>query len=450
MIEMKLDVRLDGFADPIASLSKDENSALSFAYAASYLDNRAAYPLSLSLPLTEGAYEDARTRPFFENLLQERDGTLRQLLDREGLSRDDVAGILYHLGKDCSGALSVLPEGSPPVKVPGDYARDYVTIEPARLNEIVRSLHRRERLPDGTSDPSPLAGVQSKIALTLLPDGNFAEPRPGSGAPTTHILKVPDQAHPDDPKLEAEALSLSRLLRFETTDAAVVNFGGIDALVITRFDRALSDEGKIIRVHQEDFAQALGLPASLKYERNGRPGRRFDAAGIARILDATVDPASEKRTFIANTLFDLMIGNVDGHAKNFGLLYEAGGRLRTTPRYDIMPTRIDPSFTDELAYSIGNAATLDDISIGDFGLFLNALGVTSGAAQRRLRSGLSSQIAEALASQLKRLDQAGMKRFADLIANNTSVLLSAFELKLPAGIAERDAYVERGGGWLIS
>ncbi len=78
------------------------------------------------------------------------------------------------------------------------------------------------------------------------------------------------------------------------------------------------------------------------------------------------------------------------------------------------------------------------------------MGVTSGAAQRRLRSGLSRQIAEALPSQLKRLDEARMKRFADLIANNISVLLSAFELKLPGGIAERDAYVERGGGWLIS
>ncbi len=447
---MKLDVRLDGFADPIASLSKDENSALSFAYATSYLDNQAAYPLSLSLPLTESAYEDARARPFFENLLQERDDTLRQLLDREGLNRDDVAGILYHLGKDCSGALSVLPEGSPPVKVPGDYAKDYLAIESDRLDEIVRSLHQRERLPDGTADPSPLAGVQSKIALTLLPDGAFAEPRPGSGAPTTHILKVPDRAHLEDPKLESEALNLSRLLRFETTDAAVLNFGGIEALVITRFDRSLSDDGKVIRVHQEDFAQALGLPASLKYERNGRPGRRFDAAGIARILDATVDPASEKRTFIANTLFDLMIGNVDGHAKNFGLLYEGSGRVRVTPRYDVMPTRIDPSFTDELAYSIGNATTLDDISSDDFDLFLNALGIASKPAQRRLRSGLSSEIAAELASELKRLDQAGMKRFADLIANNISVLLSAFDLKLPAGVAERDAYVERGGGWLIS
>jgi serine/threonine-protein kinase HipA len=46
MIAMKLDVRLDGFTDPIGSLSKDENNALSFAYASTYLDNPSAYPLS--------------------------------------------------------------------------------------------------------------------------------------------------------------------------------------------------------------------------------------------------------------------------------------------------------------------------------------------------------------------------------------------------------------------
>jgi serine/threonine-protein kinase HipA len=149
----------------------------------------------LSLPLTDEPYGDALTRAFFDNLLQERDGSLADVMAREGLARDDVAGLLLHLGKDCPGALSVLPVGAPPVKVPGDYTSDYSPIEQATLVEIVTALHERGRLPRGTSDPSPLAGVQSKIALTVLPDGRFAEPNAGTGAPTTHILKVPDQHH---------------------------------------------------------------------------------------------------------------------------------------------------------------------------------------------------------------------------------------------------------------
>ncbi|TIL55465.1 MAG: type II toxin-antitoxin system HipA family toxin, partial [Mesorhizobium sp.] len=128
-----------------------------------------ATALSLSLPLAEEPYNDVITRAFFDNLLQERDGVLTDVMAREGIARDDIAGLLYHLGKDCAGALSVLPSGSPPTKVPGNYERDYLPIPPDRMIAIVKALNERKRLPDGTEDPSPLAGVQSKIALTVLP-----------------------------------------------------------------------------------------------------------------------------------------------------------------------------------------------------------------------------------------------------------------------------------------
>ncbi|WP_073144484.1 hypothetical protein [Litoreibacter ascidiaceicola] len=39
--------------------------------------------------------------------------------------------------------------------------------------------------------PSPLAGVQGKVALARMSDGRFALPKSGLNAPTTHILKLP-------------------------------------------------------------------------------------------------------------------------------------------------------------------------------------------------------------------------------------------------------------------
>ncbi|AUX79307.1 HipA-like protein (plasmid) [Sinorhizobium fredii] len=444
-----LDVRLDGFAGPIGNLVRDEDGALAFAYAAAYLDNPDALPLSLSFPLGDGAFDDSRARPFFDNLLQERDGVLQRVMDREGLARSDVAGLLFYLGKDCAGAISVLPLGAPAAKVPGDYDTDYTRIDGDRLNVIIASLHRRQRLPEGTEDPSPLAGVQSKIAITVLPDGSYAEPIAGSGAPTTHIIKVPDQEHLQDPKLEFETLRLSRELGFETAEATVVNFGGIDALLIERFDRRLNADSMIVRVHQEDFAQALGLPPSLKYERHGREGRRFDAHAINRILDATADPAAEKQRFIAAVLFDLMTGNVDAHAKNFALLYDSGGSIRVSPRYDLMPTRLDPNLTDLFAFSIGEATKLTDLELADFAAFLDALGIGSPRAQARLTTSLTERISVGLAAELPRLDRIGLKRFADLIAHNIDELLTAFDMEVPEGIKARDAYIERGGGWLL-
>lgn len=447
---LSLDVRLDGFDEPVGVLARDGNGAVAYAYRPDYVANPEAIALSLSLPLTDEPYGDVVARPFFDNLLQERDTALADIMAREGLARDDVAGLLFHLGKDCAGALSVLPAGAPPVKLPGDYGSDYARIDLERMQQIVDALHRRRRLPDGAADPSPLAGVQSKIALTILPDGSFAEPLPGSGAPTTHILKVPDQGHLHDARDEAEALALSRTLGFETTDAEVVPFGEIEALLITRFDRALTEDGKVVRIHQEDFAQALGLPAALKYERRGTPGRRFDAPAIRRVLEATADPAGEKVIFIRATLFDLMIGNTDGHAKNFALLHEAGGRIRMAPRYDLLPTRLDANLTDELAFRIGAADRLEAISANDFSAFLEALGIDGAAARTRMRAGYTADIAGSMAEQLAGLDKRAMKRFADLIASNIATLTAAFGLGTPAVVGQRDAFVDRGGGWLMS
>lgn len=264
MTSLTLDVRLDGFAEPVGVLARDEYGALAFAYTATHLARADALPLSLSLPLTDEPYDDVITRAFFDNLLQERDGALADVMAREGLARDDIAGLLLHLGKDCAGALSVLHAGAPPVKVPGNLATDYMVLSEERLVAIATALRDWRRLPADTSDPSPLAGVQSKIALTQLPDGRLAEPRPGTGAPTTHILKVPDRDHPRDAAYEAATLDLSRALGFETSEAAVIEIGEIEALLVRRFDRVLDHEGRVARLHQEDFAQALGLPARLK------------------------------------------------------------------------------------------------------------------------------------------------------------------------------------------
>jgi serine/threonine-protein kinase HipA len=357
---------------------------------------------------------------------------------------------LLHLGKDCPGALSVLATGAPAVKVPGDFATDYRALSDERLVSIAAAMQERRRLPAGTTDPSPLAGVQCKLALTQLPDGRLAEPIPGTGAPTTHILKIPDRDHLRDAANEAATLDLSRALGFETSEAAVVEIGKIEVLLVRRFDRALDRMGRVVRLHQEDFAQALGLPAALKYERHGTAYRRFDVAGIRKVLDATANPIDERDRFIRATLFDLMTGNVDGHAKNFALLHIARDRIRVAPRYDLLPTRLDPNLTDELAFKIGSANTLAAITRTDFDAFLATLGVRSAAARRRITERHVRSLADGLCAAFDELTRKRMKLFADLIAANLRQLLRALDVAIPEAAQERDAFVGRGGGWLIS
>ncbi|TIN15546.1 MAG: type II toxin-antitoxin system HipA family toxin, partial [Mesorhizobium sp.] len=91
---LTLDVRLDGFSEPIGILARDDNGGVAYAYRPDYVANPEAVALSLSLPLTDEPYGDVAARPFFDNLLQERDGALADIMAREGLARDDVAGLL--------------------------------------------------------------------------------------------------------------------------------------------------------------------------------------------------------------------------------------------------------------------------------------------------------------------------------------------------------------------
>lgn len=199
-----LDVYLEAAKEPIGKLISSPEGEMSFAYVTADLP----HPVSASLPVREEPFGDVVTRGFFSNLLFENE-MRDQVMQRHALSERDVVGLLFHLGADCPGSISCVPEGMSPGKRPGVLSADYnplvgsprIPEDPSSatdplevsgdLARIMVSLRDNRRIPSDTDDPSPLAGVQGKIALNRLDDGRLALPKPGSGAPTTHILKVP-------------------------------------------------------------------------------------------------------------------------------------------------------------------------------------------------------------------------------------------------------------------
>jgi serine/threonine-protein kinase HipA len=450
MSELSLDVRLDGYAARIGTLARATSGNVAFRYSAEHLSAVNALPLSLSFPLTDEPFGDVATRAFFDNLLQERDQPLKEVRERHNIERDDLVGLLFHMGADCAGAISILPEGAPPTKVPGNLETDYDILTAQNLEDIVLALHNRSPLPNEMRDPSPLAGVQSKISLLLLETEQFALPKRGTGAPTTHVMKVPDRNHKADSQRENLSLQLSDQCRMATVPSAQLEIAGIPVLITTRFDRGRNAFGQIVRLHQEDFAQALSLPPSLKYERRGIEGRSFNARAIGGLLNETANPDIGRNTILKLTLFDMLVGNVDGHAKNHALLYGQGTRPDLSPRYDILPTRLDDSFTEELSYSIGTATVLDEVDQTQFSKFLSDIGITRPAAQKRLVTFALDQIVTVLAAQLDALSSMNQKSLADLIAANMRELLPKLGYPVPKEAEARDAYVVKGGGWLTS
>ncbi|MXW86682.1 MAG: type II toxin-antitoxin system HipA family toxin, partial [Boseongicola sp. SB0667_bin_21] len=175
-----------------------------------YVTNAIPHAISASLPIRAEPFGDVAARGFFSNLQFENE-MRDQVMQRHGIAERDIVGLLAHLGADCPGAISRVPEGAPPGKWPGRLGIDYEALDgapvvpeaPATGFDIVplpvegtfaclmASPRDHRRLPAGIDDPSPLAGVQGKVALAALPNGRLGLPKPGSGAPTTHILKVP-------------------------------------------------------------------------------------------------------------------------------------------------------------------------------------------------------------------------------------------------------------------
>lgn len=438
-----LAVWMDGYAYPAGLLAKADDGATSFVYAEEYIE-AGGLPLSLSLPVRVDPYGDVATRAYFANLLPENN-QLQRILDREGLQRNDVVGLLRYLGADCAGAVSCLPLGVPPVKTPGVLEEDYEPLDDRAVVRIVKNLAEFRRLPAELDDPSPVAGVQGKVALTMLPDGRFALPRSGLRVPTTHILKVPEKRQGRDVRLEETAALLAQACSLEVSVPQAVKIGldedEYEALLITRFDRRV-ENGIVTRIHQEDFAQALGLPSDLKYQRKGQPDRWFDVPAILSVLDRTVDPGGARVSFMLATLFNLCIGNTDNHAKNHAVLYDQGALPRFAPLYDMLPIRMERRYTHQLAFNIGAAEFFDQMVGEDLQAFLNAFGVRDVAD---FVEHAVAPLVAALEGAARTLRSRGLKAFDDLIGRETEQLVEL--LSVAVKVRERDAFHSAAGGW---
>ena len=355
---MRLEVWMEGFATPLGVLERYDDGNISFSYAPDA-------GMDISVSMSRGAsYGDFETRAFFSNLLFEGPQLIRAR-ERLGLDLNDVAGLLYHLGGDCSGALSITPEGRGPGKFPGVFPDDYEILSPERLARIAVSLSRTGAIPNGECSPSPLAGYQGKIAL-LKVDGKFYLPHAGTGAPTTHILKMSSASEPMITNREAALLALAGRAGLEVVAAETMTFDegerGINAVLIERFDRQWR-RNMVHRLHCEDLCQSMGLPSGLKYGYNGVPGRCFTSRRIGEVLARLPAPDLAAQSMIDQTLFNLLVGNTDNHAKNTTISWGLSGSPEIAPLYDVVPIFMDSSVTHKLAFRIGEADFVDDIHV---------------------------------------------------------------------------------------
>jgi serine/threonine-protein kinase HipA len=322
-----------------------------FRYDESWVSAEEGRALSLSLPFTANLeHRGDLVTHYFDNLLPDSADIRRRLRGRFRARSVEAFDLLAAIGRDCVGAVQLLP--------PGDQPEGWNRIDAAPLDErqVERTLASvTSDAPLGLRDEQEprlsIAGAQEKTALLRIGRRWY---RPRGATPTTHILKLPlglvgNMRADMSTSVENEWLC-SRILRafgLPVAETEMARFGETKVLVVTRFDRRWvgvepgaetkarfrpPDSAWIARLPQEDFCQALGVGPERKYQSDGGPAMQDCLA----VLTSSENSDEDRAVFLLAQFVFWLLAATDGHAKNFSIQHRRGGRFGMTPLYDVL------------------------------------------------------------------------------------------------------------------
>ena len=336
----------------VGHLIQKKSGRVNFEYSEQWMEDKGSFAISTSLPLTGELFKQKKCRGFFEGLLPEEYN--RRLISRIlGISAQNDFAMLEKIGGECAGALTFLPKGILPSET--DY--EYQPLDESGLIDILKRLPTRPLLAGESGIRISLAGAQEKIALHVDQYGNYSLPI--GGAPSTHILKPATNRYPNIVSNEAFSLSLASAIGIPAVDAAVKRIAELEFILVKRYDRQIEPGKEIpVRLHQEDFCQAMGIASERKYQSEGGP-RLVDCVNLLRVVSSL--PAVDIQNFLKLVIFNLIIGNNDAHGKNFSFLF--------TEQAESISTRLAPAYdelTKVIAMKVGKVNQFDRLRVKDF------------------------------------------------------------------------------------
>ena len=347
------------------------HNEMHFTYDAEYLAARDAVPLSFALPLQADAFDSDKTTVFFENLLPP-DPVRKKLGPVLHISHHNIYGFLEALGGDCAGAISLWRPGTAPETT----EERLMPLDEEAACEVMKSLKKRPLYINGVDGYRISgAGAQNKL-IARIKDGRIELPL--YGTPSTHILKPAVEEYPDSVYNEFFAMKLAEKIGLQTAECGLMRIKDGVYYWTRRYDREVAD-GRVERLHQEDFCQILGVESEMKYESEGGPS--FTACMSA--IDEMKLGLVHKFAFIDRMIFNYLIGNADAHGKNFSVLYR-GRKASLAPIYDVMSTAVYPQLSRVNAMTIGGAKTFGDVSRGSFAAMAESVGMSPELVLSRL------------------------------------------------------------------
>ena len=245
---------------------------------------------------------------------------------------------------------------------------------------------------------------------------------PAGGTATTHILKPQIGVLPNgvdwSRSVENEhlCLRLAAALGLPGANTDIADFDGERVLVIERFDRRWTRDGRLLRLPQEDLCQALSVPPTLKYDADGGPGM----ADILDLLKGSDEPDADRRMFVKAQVVFWLLGATDGHAKNFSIFLGPGGRFNLTPLYDVMSAQ-----TAFDAGQLRRSGFRFALAVGDRRHYVMAEVLPRHFAQTAARAGMRPRLVHDICAEL-----------ADTLETSIAAALESLPDDFPEELAE--------------
>jgi serine/threonine-protein kinase HipA len=361
------------FGKQIGTLSQIDGR-LSFSYLSDWLNTSNAIPLSQSLSLQSEAFDDRATRPFFAGLLPE--GDKRKLIAQAlHVSRQNDFALLDGIGGECAGAVSLLEPGQmPQAQDNHDLVR---WLDEVELLRLLDEMPKRPMLAGEEGLRLSLAGAQDKLPVVAEGDRIGL---PLFNSPSSHILKPAIAGVDGSVFNEGFCLALTNALKLDTVKAEIRRISDRHYLLVERYDRQVTADGRLQRLHQEDFCQALGIAPEYKYQNEGGP----DLSQAFELLRRATRPSAPQILKLLDyVIFNAMVGNHDAHGKNFSLLCTTQG-IVLAPFYDVLSTAVYPNLTDKMAMKIGSKYKFSEVQLRHWERFATEAGLSPAQVKKRI------------------------------------------------------------------
>lgn len=292
-----------------------------------------------------------RLHPVLSNLLPE--GAFRETLARTlKVHIDHEFLLLKHLGQDLPGAITATPitPDAVPAFVMQHIGMDTKENHALQMNDVDLAYQNHKQ-----ARPFSLAGVQTKFSMRQIftqTGERFTLPLSSQDALLGDwIIKTPSLSHPFVPENEYSMMRLAESAQVQIPpmklvpldqlvgvhDETLLSYHGNNkplAYAIKRFDRQVLSDGRVQRVHSEDFAQIL-----VKYPHEKYQGGNY--AQLAKILyQFSENGLSDVNQLARRILVNILVANGDAHLKNWSVIYKDGINPTLSPAYDIVSTKM--------------------------------------------------------------------------------------------------------------